>query len=87
MIAVATLVAPVTAASPALAAPADAPLEAPAPAYLDQLLREINARRAKIGSPPLQYAGEDQNRAVSQYLADLTPLMQAIEAQLRKLGS
>ena len=76
----ASLLTPVTAPSAALAAPASAPVaapaEAPSPAYLSQLLDEINSRRAKIGSPPLVYAPDDANLAVSQYLADLTPLMQ-----------
>jgi len=84
MLAVATLVAPLAAPSAALAAPvaapAAAPTEAPSPDYLDQLLNEINARRAKLGAQPLVYAGGDANLAVTQYLADLTPLMQARHA-------
>ncbi len=80
MVAVATLVAPLSAPSAALAAPAAVPAEAPAPAYLDQLLGEINARRAKIGSPALMYAGPEANFAVTQYLTDLTPLMKARRA-------
>jgi hypothetical protein len=78
--AVATLVAPVIAPSAALAAPAAAPALAPSPAYLDQLLREINARRAMVGSPPVTYAGPAANLAMSQYLTDLTPMMQAYNA-------
>ena len=77
MLAASALVAPLTAPSAALAAPAAAPAEAPSPAYLEQLLGEINARRAKIGSPALTYAGPDANLAVTQYLTDLTPLMKA----------
>jgi hypothetical protein len=73
-------VAPVAAPSAALAAPAAAPAQAPSPAYLDQLLTEINNRRAKIGSQPLIYAGDNANLAVTQYLTDLTPLMQARHA-------
>jgi hypothetical protein len=48
-----------------------------AASYLDQLLKEINARRAQAGSPPVVYAGWEENQAVSQYLADLTPWMLA----------
>lgn len=48
-----------------------------AASYLDQLLNEINARRAKAGTPPLAFATGEANQAVSQYLADLTPLMVA----------
>jgi hypothetical protein len=77
MFALATFVAPLMDHSAALAAPAAVPAEAPAPAYLDQLLGEINARRAKIGSPALMYAGSGANYAVTQYLTDLTPLMKA----------
>jgi hypothetical protein len=80
----ATLLAPVSQSSVALAAPAaapsEAPAEAPAPAYLDQLLSEINARRAKLGVQPLMYAGSDANLAVTQYLTDLTPRMVAQHA-------
>jgi hypothetical protein len=87
-LALSALVTPLTAPSAALAAPvaapveapAAAPLEAPTPAYLEQLLDEINARRAKIGSPPLAYASGEANFAVTQYLADLTPLMKAQHA-------
>ena len=81
MLALSVLVAPLTGPSAALAAPVEAPgaapAEAPAPAYLEQLLNEINARRAKIGSPALMYAGPEANLAVTQYLTDLTPLMKA----------
>ena len=80
-LAITSLVAPLAAPSAALAAPeaapVTAPLEAPSNAYLDQLLNEINARRAKLGTQPLTYAGSDANFAVTHYLADLTPLMQA----------
>ena len=81
LLAASVLVAPLTGPAAALAAPleapAAAPAEAPSSAYLDQLLNEINDRRAKAGSPPLIYAGFDANLAVSQYLTDLTPLMKA----------
>jgi uncharacterized protein YkwD len=50
-------------------------MDARAASYLDQLLGEINDRREKAGSPPVVYAGMDANLAVSQYLADLTPMM------------
>src|SRR4051794_8304173 len=43
--------------------------------YLDQLLNEINARRAQAGTQPVVYVGQDENQAVGQYLADLTPWM------------
>ena len=52
-------------------------LDSRAASYLDQLLDEINARRAQAGTPPVAYAGWQENQAVSQYLADLTPLMLA----------
>jgi hypothetical protein len=74
VLAAAILAAPPVAPSAALAS---APIEAPAPSYLDQLLVEINVRRAQVGSPPLAYASADANLAVTRYLADLTPLMQA----------
>jgi uncharacterized protein YkwD len=48
--------------------------------YLDQLLDEINERRARAGSPPVVYAGIEANQAVSQYLADLTPRMVAVHS-------
>jgi hypothetical protein len=48
--------------------------------YLDNLLGEINDRRARVGNGPLTYAGSDANLAVSQYLADLTPLMVSMHA-------
>lgn len=76
----ASLLTPLTPASVALAAPGAIPAEAPSSDYMDQLLTEINARRAKIGSQPLMYAGADANLAVSQYLADLTPQMVAKHA-------
>jgi hypothetical protein len=44
---------------------------------MNQLLNEINARRAKAGAQPLMNAGTDANLAVTQYLTDLTPVMQA----------
>ena len=45
------------------------------PAYLDDLLTEINARRARIHSPALAYVSSDANFAVTRYLTDLTPRM------------
>lgn len=45
--------------------------------YLDQLLAEINARRELVGTPPVTYIAPDANDAISGYLADLTPQMQA----------
>src|SRR5262245_55832076 len=45
--------------------------------YLDQLLAEINARRAMVGTPPLAYIAPEANSAVGGYLADLTPQMEA----------
>jgi uncharacterized protein YkwD len=50
-------------------------LDARAASYLDQLLGEINARRARAGTAPVIYAGLEANQAIGQYLADLTPLM------------
>src|SRR5262249_34403482 len=44
---------------------------------LDQLLAEINARRALVGTPPVVYIAPEANAAVGGYLADLTPQMQA----------
>ena len=77
LLAASALVTPVVAPSAAQAAPAAAPAEAPSAAYMDQLLGEINARRARAGTAPLAYVAPAANQAVSQYLADLTPLMQA----------
>ena len=42
---------------------------------MDQLLGETNARRGRAGAAPLAYVAPAANLAVSQYLADLTPLM------------
>jgi len=50
-------------------------IDARAASYLDQLLGEINVRRERAGTPPVVFAGSIDNLAVSQYLADLTPLM------------
>jgi hypothetical protein len=81
---VALLVSPWLAA-PALVRAADRPvdrtrvaavaLDLPAASYLDELLREINQRRSRTGSPPVIYAGLEANQAVAEYLADLTPMM------------
>ena len=63
------------------AAPAPAERRAAAPAdgdaYMARLLDEINGHRGRIGAPPVAYASPDANAAVSQYLADLTPMMLA----------
>jgi hypothetical protein len=48
--------------------------------YLDQLLDEINARRAQVGTQPVAYIAADANAAVASYLADLTPQMLAYNA-------
>ena len=74
LLAASTLLAPLAAPSAALAA---APAEAPSAAYMDRLLGEINARRARVGTAPLVYVAPTANQAVSQYLTDLTPIMQA----------
>jgi hypothetical protein len=47
---------------------------------MDQLLNEINARRARAGTGPVAYAPGDANPAVTQYLADLTPRMVAMRS-------
>ena len=78
MLALSAIVAPTAAAPAAMAAPVAAPAEAPSSAYMDQLLAEINARRARVGTAPVAYAPGDANPAVSQYLADLTPRMVAM---------
>jgi uncharacterized protein YkwD len=80
VLAIATFAAPISTATTVEAAPVAAPAEAPAPAYLNELLNEINARRAKAGSPPLTYIGSEANFAVSQYLNDLTPQMVALRS-------
>lgn len=84
MLAVATLLAPLATPAAVLAAPDAAvdaaPADAASAAYLDQLLNEINARRAKIGSPPVGYITADANAAVTQYLTDLTPRMEAVHS-------
>jgi hypothetical protein len=61
-------------------------LDARAASYLDQLLNEINARRAKAGSPPVTYASLEANEAMGQYLADLTPFMVAMHACFHGTG-
>ncbi|MCC6179094.1 MAG: hypothetical protein IT305_27605 [Chloroflexi bacterium] len=58
-----------------------------AASYLDQLLGEINARRARAGSPPVVFAGPAANLAVNQYLADLTPLMEAYKSCFHGTGN
>jgi uncharacterized protein YkwD len=45
--------------------------------YLEDLLGEINARRAMVGTQPVSYIGEEANEAVGAYLADLTPELEA----------
>ena len=77
LLAASLLVPPAAAPAPALAAPAENRAAPPSGGYLDQLLDEINGRRAMVGSPPLSYGDPRANEAVGQYLADLTPLMVA----------
>ena len=62
-------------------------MDARATSYLDQLLGEINTRRANAGSPPVAFAGSDANLAVSQYLADLTPMMVAMHSCFHGTGN
>jgi uncharacterized protein YkwD len=62
-------------------------LDARASSYLDQLLNEINDRRARAGSPPVVYAGLEANQAVGQYLADLTPMMMSMNACFHGMGN
>lgn len=62
-------------------------LDARAASYLDQLLGEINERRARAGSPPVAFAGSDANIAVSQYLADLTPMMVSMHSCFHGTGN
>jgi hypothetical protein len=45
--------------------------------YLERLLDEINAGRARAGTTPLAYLGASANDAVGRYLSELTPLMLA----------
>jgi len=78
MLAASLLVAPLATPESALAAPAQARPARQSAGYLDQLLNEINGRRALVGSPPLSYADGSANDAVGQYLADLTPLMMSM---------
>ena len=70
---------PSTSPDVAHAEPAAARGQGPAPAsasdYLNQLLTEINARRARAGAQSLTFATPGANQAVDQYLADLTPVM------------
>ena len=84
LLAVTAFGAPVVSPSDALAAPAEArkpqAAEVEASPYLDQLLHEINARRARVGTQPVVYATAGANQAVAQYLADLTPQMLAYNA-------
>jgi uncharacterized protein YkwD len=53
------------------------PAAAPSGDFLGQLLAEINARREMVGTPPVAYIADEANAAVSDYLADLTPQMEA----------
>jgi uncharacterized protein YkwD len=78
MLAASLLVAPLSSSDPAFAAPAEARNSRQSSGYMDQLLNEINGRRAMVGSPPLSYAAGDANAAVDHYLADLTPLMMSM---------
>lgn len=54
--------------------------------YMDQLLSEINARRAMAGTPPIVYAASAANAAVDRYLADLTPMMLAYNSCFHGTG-
>ena len=78
LLAASLLVSPLSDAAPAQAAPAEVGPSRQSSRYLDQLLQEINGRRAMVGSPPLSYADDSANEAVFHYLADLTPLMMAM---------
>ena len=78
VLAASLLVTPISASAPALAAPAEASPSSQSNRYLDQLLNEINHRRAMVGSPPLSYVDDTANGAVFDYLADLAPLMMAM---------
>jgi uncharacterized protein YkwD len=51
--------------------------DSPPGSYLEQLLDEINAGRARAGTAPLAYAGAGANDAIGRYLADLTPVLVA----------
>lgn len=62
-------------------------LDARAASYLDQLLSEINDRRARAGSPPVAYASIEANQAVGQYLADLTPMMMSMRSCFHGQGN
>lgn len=62
-------------------------MDSRAASYLDQLLGEINDRRAKAGSPPVIFAGADANLAVSQYLTDLTPMMVSMRSCFHGTGN
>jgi uncharacterized protein YkwD len=67
--------------SPPQAAPSAAPAasieKASSGNYLADLLEEINARRAMVGTQPMAYIGDEANAAVDAYLADLTPRLVA----------
>jgi hypothetical protein len=80
MLAASLLVTPAGAPADALAAPAEAKNSAPSGGYMDQLLNEINGRRAMVGSPPMMLADSRANAAVGQYMADLTPQMLALHS-------
>jgi uncharacterized protein YkwD len=54
---------------------ASSAIDTRAASYLDQLLTEINIRRERAGTPPVIFANQAANVAVTQYLTDLTPLM------------
>ncbi len=62
-------------------------MDVQAASYLDQLLGEINERRARAGNQPLIYAGSDANLAVGQYLADLTPMMVSLRSCFHGTGN
>src|SRR3954447_17784193 len=64
MLAASLLVAPLSSSDSALAAPAEARSSRQSSGDMDQLLNEINGRRAMVGSPPLTYADSNANEAV-----------------------
>ena len=76
-VAVAALTGGQESAPVAHAEPARASAPASADTYMDRLLTAINGHRGRIGAPPVTYASPSANAAVSQYLADLTPVMLA----------
>ena len=80
------IVAGVLVSTPIIAASATEDATA-ADRYLGHLLSEINARRARVGSPPVAYATQAANSAVDRYLADLTPRMLASNSCFHGTGN